>query len=516
MNARADAMPALPRWLLAVGVAALLFRGWLAYALPITGDEAYFYWWGVDLDSGYYDHPPMVGWLIGAMRALFGDTLWAIRLPVLLLPMAVGALLWWALSGIDRRRAMWAVLLFWLAPINWLGVLITTDTPLIFWSVASACCLIAAERRAALDGRAWGLYALSGVLLGAAFLSKYFAVVLGAAYLVHFVLFRRERLAAFALLLLCAMVGPAVNIAWNVAHCWSNIMFNLINRNAGEQFTWAKPATYAAIVVYLASPLVAWLSWTQRRDLGHAFRAHRLLGCLVVVPLVFFALLSIKKTIGLHWLLSFYPFALAFIAFGLPARRLKACAVGMAALTGLHLVAVAGVSMTSLEQWQSVGIYKGIVRSVKTAEMLKQVASPGVVLMSNAYTPASIYGYALRQYVPVFGRGNFHARQDDLRVDFSVYQGQTIRIIRTERPKLDAYSPYFDSVEVLSYVQSGLAFYAVEGKGFKYAAYRDGVLADIHKRYYQIPNGLPLSACPFCERLCGSARCPMADKPREP
>ena len=519
MNTRADALPApsttvttattpaLPRWLLFVGVAALLFRGWLAHVLPITGDEAYFYWWGVTPDTGYYDHPPMVGWLIAAMRATLGDTLWAIRLPVLLLPIAIGALLWWTLAAIDRTRAAWAVLLFWLAPINWLNVLITTDTPLIFWSVASACSLLLAERRSKLDGPACGLYALSGVLLGAAILSKYFAVVLGLAYFVHFVLFRRDRLAAFALLLVCALPGPAINIAWNIEHCWSNIMFNLINRNAGEQFTLAKPATYVAMMVYLVSPVAAWMSWKHRTELAATFRAHRLLGCLVVVPLLFFALLSFKKVIGLHWVMSFYAFGFAFIAIGLPVHRLKACAVGLAVLTGLHGAAVVGVSMTSLEQWKSASLYKGIVRSVKTTEMLKQVAAPDVVLMANAYTPASIYGYALRQYVPVFGRGNFHARQDDLRVDYSVYQGRTIRIVRTELPKLEDYRPYFESVELLKYTQSQLDFYAVEGKGFKYAAYRDGVLAEINRRYYQVPSWLPLAACPFCERLCGSARC---------
>ena len=96
--------------------------------------------------------------------------------------------------------------------------------------------------------------------------------------------------------------------------------------------------------------------------------------------------------------------------------------------------------------------------------MLKQVDAPGVVLMANAYTPASTYAYALRRYVPVFGVGKFHARQDDLLVDYRSYQGQTIRIIRTERPKLEEYSPYFDTVELLTFQQSGLTFYAVEGQ----------------------------------------------------
>lgn len=506
------------RWLLFAGLGSLLLRGWLSVALPITGDEAYFYWWGVYPDWGYYDHPPMVGWLIAAMRATLGDTLWAIRLPVLLLPVAVGGLLWWALAAVDRTRAAWAVLLFWLAPINWLNVLITTDTPLIFWSVASACCLLIAERRPRLDGRAWGLYALSGVLLGAAFLSKYFSVVLGLAYFVYFALFRRERFAAFALLLLCALPGPAINIAWNIEHCWSNIMFNLINRNAGEVFTWKKPVTYLAMMVYLVSPVAAWLSWKHRAALGATFREHRLLGCLVVVPLLFFALLSCKKVIGLHWVMSFYPFGFAFIALGLPAQRLRACAIGLAVLTGLHVAAVVGVAMTPLERWQSLSLYKSIVRTVKTAEMLKQVDAPGVVLMAPAYTPASTYAYALRRYVPVFGVGKFHARQDDLLVDYRTYQGQTIRIIRTDKPKLEEYRPYFDSVELLTYQQSGITFYAVEGKGFRYEAYRDGPLTDVLNRYYRIPEALPLAACAYCERVCGQPRCPVSapagsDKP---
>ena len=105
----------LMRWLLAVGLASLALRLWISNVFPVTGDEAFFYWWGVYKDWGYYDHPPMVGWLIGLMRAVFGDSLWAIRLPVVLLPLALGAVLGWALQPVAGQRAGWAVLFFWLA-----------------------------------------------------------------------------------------------------------------------------------------------------------------------------------------------------------------------------------------------------------------------------------------------------------------------------------------------------------------------------------------------------------------
>jgi hypothetical protein len=497
----------LSRWLLAAGLLSLLLRFWIAVTFPVTGDEAFFYWWGVYPDWGYSDHPPMVGWLIALMRATLGDSLWSIRLPIVLLPLALGAALWWALKPVDKVRAAWAVLFFWLAPLNWLNTLITTDTPLIFWSVLSVAALMRAERRAQADRAAYGLYALSGFFLGCAFLSKYFSVVLGFTYFVYFMLYRRDRLAGFALLVLCALPGPAINIAYNMSHGWSNIMFNVYNRNEDAVFEWRKPLTYIGMMVYLITPVAVWMAFRYRQALVATARSQRLLACLVVVPLVFFALLSAKKVIGLHWVLSFYPFGFAFLAFALPADRLKACAKGLAVFAGLHVLVVAGLYMTSLDTWRSTKLYPQIIRSYKTAEMLQQVTVPGAVLMAEAYTPASIFGFERRQYMPVFGVGKFHARQDDMLVDFSIYQGKAIRIIVADKPRLEEFAPYFESVREIRFEQDGVPFYAVEGTGFNYQAYREGVLGTVYKRYYNIPLWLPMTGCPFCQRYCGQVRC---------
>ena len=503
------------RWLIAAGLGSLLLRLYIANTFPITGDEAFFYWWGVYPDWGYYDHPPMVGWLIAAMRAILGDSLWTIRLPVVLLPLGAGAALWWALKGVDKTRAAWAVALFWLAPLNWINTLITTDTPLIFWSVLSASSLMRAEQRQRLDRGAYGLYALSGGLIGCAFLSKYFAVVLGLTYTAYFLIYRRDRLAGFALLVLCSLPFAAVNIGYNASHGWPNIMFNVYNRNEGAVFEWRKPLMYAGMMAYLITPAALWLAFKYRKAMasaGSASSTHRLLACLVVVPLLFFALLSGKKVIGLHWVLSFYPFGFALLAFALPLEKLKTAAVGIAVFAGLHVAAVAGLYMTSLDMWRYVAplskIYPQVVRSYKTADVLKQVSSPGVVLMADAYTAASIYGFSRRQYMPVFGVGRFHARQDDMLVDFSIYNNQTIRIITGAPPNLDEFKPYFKSVTSLTVTQDGVPFYAVEGVGFIYPAYRQSVLGSIFKSFYNIPLWLPMTGCPFCERYCGQVRCP--------
>jgi len=498
----------LPRWLLLTALGALVLRLWIAYALPITGDEAFFYWWGVYPDWGYYDHPPMVGWLIWLMRTLFGEAPWAIRLPIVLLPLAVGGLVWWALKPLNRERAAWAVLLIWLAPLNWLTALITTDTPLIFWSVLSAALLLRAERRIQLDGRAWALYALAGLALGCAFLSKYFSVVLGLSYLVYFALYRRERWPAFALLVLCALPGPAINIWWNMDHGWSNIMFNAINRNEDANFELRKPLMYLGMLAYLLTPALLWLGWKHRQLLRATASQLRLVSLLVVVPLLFFALLSLKKVVGLHWVLSFYPFVFVLLAFALPVAALRSAARGLAWFTGLHVLLVLAISFTTLEQWAGKPGYASFVRAFRTAELLAQVRTPDSVLMANAYSPAAVYGYVSQQYVPVFGPGKFHARQDDLLVDYSLYQGKTIRVLMVDAPKLDEYTPYFESVQTHTVVQSGVTFHVVEGRNFNFEAYRKGVLAEVFQRYYNIPTWLPMTGCPYCVRYCGQVACP--------
>ncbi len=506
---------AVTRWLLLAGLGSLLLRLYIANTFPITGDEAFFYWWGVYPDWGYYDHPPMVGWLIAAMRATLGDSLWSVRLPVVLLPLGIGAALWWALSGVDKTRAAWAVAFFWLAPLNWVNTLITTDTPLIFWSVLSVAALMRAERQKQLNGPAYGLYALSGVFIGCAFLSKYFAVVLGLTYIVYFAFYRRDRFAGFALLVACSLPFAAINIGYNATHGWPNIMFNLYNRNEGALFEWRKPLMYVGMMAYLITPAALWLMFKNRRALVAATSlstSHRLLACVVVVPLLFFLLLSGKKVIGLHWVLSFYPFGFALLAFALPLDKLKIAAVGLAVFAGLHVALVAGLYMTTLETWRTVAplskIYPQVIRSYKTADILKQVNSPGAVMMADAYTAASIYGFERRQYMPVFGVGRFHARQDDMLVDFSIYSGKTIRVITGSAPNLDDFKPYFESVSSITVTQDGVPFYVVQGVGFNYPAYRQGALGEIFKRWYNIPKWLPMTGCPFCERYCGKVRCP--------
>ena len=102
-------------------VLTLVFRFWLAAAFPITGDEAYFIWWGWMPDWGFYDHPPMIGWWLAAL-SLVGKAEWWLRLPVILQPALLALAVYCALprlvAGVEEERRQWAAMLVLLAPVN--------------------------------------------------------------------------------------------------------------------------------------------------------------------------------------------------------------------------------------------------------------------------------------------------------------------------------------------------------------------------------------------------------------
>ena len=172
-------------------LALVAFRLWFSAALPMTGDEAYFVYWGEHPAGGYYDHPPMVGWWLSALLAI-SRAEWVLRLPALVLPLILAGGAWWLVRPHGAARARLAALLVLLQPVNVWNVLITTDTPVILFSMLSILANVAALRNAPRTRRALLWHGAAGVLLGLAFLGKYFAALLGIAYLAHVIFIRRS------------------------------------------------------------------------------------------------------------------------------------------------------------------------------------------------------------------------------------------------------------------------------------------------------------------------------------
>jgi len=473
----------------------LLVKLWLAAYFPITGDEAFFYQWGVFPDWGYSDHPPMVGWLLYVLNSISSHPL-SIRFFTVLLWSVIGLGLVDLIRRIDSAReeeAYWLGSLFLLLPFSWALNIVTTDTPLIFFIFLSGYCFV----RGSLSGRTlW--YVATGVFLGCGLLSKYFAGLLALAYFAYLCRAPRNWL---KLVLIAACSAPffAINMVFNADHCWTNIMFNLINRNEKAHWSAMTVIEYIAMMIYLITP---WASWRLLRS-SRTMLARGAVSVLFVVPFALFLLLSMKKTIGLHWVLGFMPFVFLFVGVACRAEELRKYAkwTGWYALP--HLLALVAIVMLPPSAWKGHGFHDDVVFHKDAGQIVAALRADlpkDGIIMGRAYTPASLLSYHAGEYWPVFGEGRFHARQDDLLVDFRNYAGKTIRIFDRSRIEPAELAPYFSSVTVHSFEVDGVTFWYADGVNFNYPVYRERILKTIADRYYRIPSFLPMTGCPFLDR----------------
>ncbi len=486
----------------------LAFKFWFARILPMTGDEAYFIYWGAYPDWGFYDHPPMVGWILALLLKLSWAE-WVVRLPAILLPALVALAMLRYLKAVDEGKAYAAALAFLLLPVNVWNVLITTDTPLVLFSFLSALCFAAALKR-----ESQPLYAASGVFLGLAFLSKYFAVLLGLAYLAFVLMQPAGRRGWRGLALVVAGVLPSalLNAWWNYNHCWVNLLFNLYNRNDDAAWLPQHPLLYVVSVLYMLCPVALYQMWRGRAALKQQLAQPRLRFFMYVwaVPLLFFALLSLAKQIGLHWLLSFVPLFFVAAALALSAAQLKKSVVYLAVFSAIHVAAIVGVSLAPMELWKNSRLYDGIVFHVKTAELLQRLEpyAGKYEFSADGFSPAVTASYASGKYFFVFGTASSHGRHDDILTDFRKLAGKNILVLRKNPPNPADYLPYFAKAEFRQFELHGATFYLVLGQGFDYVKYRAGVLRPLRDRYYRIPSYLPLGHCYFCERYFPDEPCP--------
>ena len=476
----------------------LAIRLLLAASIPVTGDEAYFFLWGRHPALGYYDHPPMTGLMLAALLSV-SDAIWWLRLPAVLLSSFIGLGIVYLMRERDEELAWLTGALFLIVPVSALNVLITTDTPVILFCFLTVAAFDLGVRRERL-----GWYLLAGLFLGLAMLSKYFAGLLAVA-LAAYPLVAANRGKVFTGLLLVVLVSTAlfgINIYWNYTHCLDNFLFNFVNRNQ-DSVPWYTPVLYLLTLALVVTPSVAWLL-LRRQGAGPMYQPQtRLLMVLNLVPYGLLGLLSFVKIIGLHWLLGFYTFTIMLLAMVKGSAALRAAwrynlwftaallfPLLIALVTPLHLLPL------------SAKLQKEIIDATRSDWIWEEIKphADGKALFTHSYAASSELAYQARRPVGVFGQGSFHAREDDRHTHYDQLDGKDFLIFLNDHREPETYAPYFDSIEYRTLDVRGSKFDIVIGTGFRYPAYREGVLKRINERFYRIPEGWPVGGCDFKER----------------
>ena len=233
--------------LILVGVLTI-FRVVALFVTPLElyPDEAQYWLWSRHLDFGYFSKPPVIAWMIWATTHIGGDGEAWLRIGSPLINAGTALVI----SRIALRLygdrpddsspngqawiGLVAAAIFILMPgIQLSSVLITTDTPLLFFlalMIWACSALPAASPRT----RIW-VAAGMGAALGMAFLSKYAAIYALASLGMHLFLSREARRAwtpAMAIVFFAALFAVfAPNMIWNYQHHFSTLEHTAANAN---------------------------------------------------------------------------------------------------------------------------------------------------------------------------------------------------------------------------------------------------------------------------------------------
>ena len=482
--------------------AVFFLRVALAAWLPMTGDEAYFIVWGKNLDYGYYDHTPFVGWLLAALLTV-SDAAWWLRLPSVLLPIVLSYGIYRILLPRLPQIAVWAALAYLAAPVNIINILITTDTPLIFFSFISAWFLY----QALYESESKQDFLLAGLFLGLAFFSKYFAVLLGISYGLYIVLFHRSKKNLIGLALILLMVAPfvAINLFWNYNHCWNNILFNLFNRTAGADDSLTSLMKYVGMLIYLFSPVLIYFLIKNKSSIKKQWSAniYRLYLWLAFFPLVLFLAVLIRKEIGLHWVFSFYPFTFIALAGVLSLKQWRWTFHFMWVLSLIHAIGLSSVMLLPVETFSNKKeAVENLIFGKYPEEVLEKVKpyEKDYTFATISYGMSSVASYYSRKHFIVFERASFHAREDERLTDYKKLDGKNILIFKRTESNLDKLSKYFTTSERKSIKVREATFELLIGNKFKYELYREEVLKKVNRDFYAIPDWLPVGQCEFKDK----------------
>lgn len=403
-------------WIALIALA-LLLRTAAMFTTPLEAHEAYYWMYAQHPDWSYFDHPPMVAWVIRFGTFLFGNTEFGVRsIGALMMLAASAALFAHARLWFGRRAALIAAAALAILPVYFgNGFVATMDGPLVFfWTLGLLGISLALVRNQP------GWYYLAGAAAGAAMLSKYTGVFIGVGGALALLGHPRGRRHLrtchpyLACILAIALFTPV--IVWNAEHEWASFKFQFLNRFAGRHITLKSPLEFLLFQAAVATPvLLVGAGWIAGRM---ASRGRRCLTarwwiavCFSAPLLAVMAYKSLRYPIHINWTLPAFVSLMPAVAKlglvsarGLRIRRLNGLGLGPILVTGavclgidltcggIVLFAPAGSSLTAaFGRWRElakcVGDYEDRVET--------QTGKEPLIIGGDSYRTAALLAFYL-------------------------------------------------------------------------------------------------------------------------
>lgn len=305
-------------FLIFIWIPLLFLKLVFSYYLPFSHDEAYYWVWGQNLQLSYFDHPPLVGWLLGLGEHHFKEG-HSSRWPYIFVA-HIGLWAWFEiLRSLKFESKFWTFLaLFICSPLLGVGSIIATPDAIVlsFWALSTLFLIRYLQTQKWLDA------VLMGASIGAGFLSKYH-IALFVIFVLIFLVFEKQwrKVRPFhALLALISGLAVASPVfIWNFMNDFASFRFQVDHGLGEDKWDPWWTLSYPLGQIIALFPLVVWMA-TKAKAQGLT----RVLLYLGWGPLIFFLLSSFRGLVEINWPIVGYGSIIALAALsgikGLPLK----------------------------------------------------------------------------------------------------------------------------------------------------------------------------------------------------
>jgi len=302
-----------------------LIRLVITQTMGLMPQDAYYYFYSEQMALSYFDHPPMVAYMLKIFTSVLGKSAAAIKtIDLIVTGLSLFSFYHLCSFFVSKTRAIDTTLLYGTTlMITLLTINTTPDVPMIlFWTLS-----LIAIYKAIFEGNIF-YWILSGVLIGLSFDSKYTALFLLMGVIVFLLFSKKYRHYLFSLELLLLLVFFALAISpifiWNIQNDWMSFKFQSSDRassilefNLKPKFFFGNIGTQLALLLPVLFVTLFYMFYKQAKKAISRWQMpsdSTLFLLSFSLPIIaFFAPLSLLYWVKLNWMMPGYVAGIALV-----------------------------------------------------------------------------------------------------------------------------------------------------------------------------------------------------------
>jgi len=445
-----------------------------AYA-PLFPDEAYYWEWSRRLAAGYYDHPPLVAYLIWLGTIAFGDSPIGIRFA----PVLAGIAGTWFVAAtarrlVDERAALLAALIFAAMPLSAAGLVLATPDPGLLAGVAATVYCVVRAMSSTRSGATW--WVAAGVAQGLSFYAKYTAILvpmgLAIALMARTELRHHLRTTGPYVATLVASLVFLPVLTWNANHDWISFTFQIqhgLGRSGGavlqrELELLGGQLAIVSPILFVMMMLAVGRAVVTRPPSVASNPASSYLSVIALFVLAFFAYSATKRRAEANWpAIAYIPAVLVLLARARSLRWDRWLNAGVVVAAVMTLVTYVDVFTPifpvppARDPASRAHGWRGLAQAVQVEGVTGAAspAAPHTFIAANRYQEAAVLAFHMTSRPRTFSLNvGSRANQYDLWPTFAqtAVPGDTLLVlldaVEGTHPAVASLAPHFAAVRV--------------------------------------------------------------------